>query len=300
MLDAKRMLPVYLGIIFLLTLMGSCQAYLTHSTWHIGDWLINYQGGFVRRGFLGELIYQLTLLTHISPGFYAFLAQTVCNGLFFIFSYCLLTRQPRLLPFALLSFSPFVFNFQINSFDQVESQGGYFKESIYCAILAFTGWAACVYSVRSFAKLFYGILLVYPLVILTHEMFAVFLPFLFMVYLLKVPVQTKRLMWLCALLSMSLLAFILCLIHSGNREQVFAIAQSLTPTYPVSTYGSIGWLMMPMSAAIERVLFQIQYNHYIQNYSLVLLLSLLAFIPVRHQLKRVFENKLSWILFLLP
>jgi len=25
-----------------------------------GDWLINYQGGFVRRGFLGELFYQIS------------------------------------------------------------------------------------------------------------------------------------------------------------------------------------------------------------------------------------------------
>ena len=30
---------------------------IDHSTWEYGDWLINYQGGFVRRGFIGEILY---------------------------------------------------------------------------------------------------------------------------------------------------------------------------------------------------------------------------------------------------
>ncbi|EHL32856.1 hypothetical protein [Legionella drancourtii] len=68
----KNSLIPYLSIIFLLTALGSWQAFLTHSTWHMGDWLINYQGGFVRRGFLGEFIYQLANYTTINPGFYVF------------------------------------------------------------------------------------------------------------------------------------------------------------------------------------------------------------------------------------
>ena len=35
----------------------------------IGEWLINYQGGFVRRGFLGELIYQISLFFKINLRF---------------------------------------------------------------------------------------------------------------------------------------------------------------------------------------------------------------------------------------
>lgn len=30
---------------------------VNYSTWQYGDWLINYQGGFVRRGFIGEILY---------------------------------------------------------------------------------------------------------------------------------------------------------------------------------------------------------------------------------------------------
>lgn len=86
----RLILSPYLIIMFILTALGSWQAFLVHDTWHMGDWLINYQGGFVRRGFLGEIIYQCSEYTAVSPGFYVFLVQTLCNGLYFIFVFLLL------------------------------------------------------------------------------------------------------------------------------------------------------------------------------------------------------------------
>ena len=35
-------------------------ASLGTDSWRTGDWLINYQGGFVRRGFIGEIIYRIS------------------------------------------------------------------------------------------------------------------------------------------------------------------------------------------------------------------------------------------------
>ena len=39
------------------------------NSWTIGEWLINYQGGFIRRGLLGEGIYNLCNVIKISPIF---------------------------------------------------------------------------------------------------------------------------------------------------------------------------------------------------------------------------------------
>lgn len=300
-LDAgiKSSLIPYLSILFILTALGSWQAFLTHSTWHMGDWLINYQGGFVRRGFLGEVIYQLATYTTINPGFYVFLIQVFLNGCFLFCSFLLLRKQKTLLPYLLLIFSPFLFMFQINSFDQIESQGGYFKESIYCCLIAVVGWSAVAYEEKKFTALFYVILLFYPLAILTHEAFAIFLPMLLIIYLAKIELNTKRCLIIMGLLSLSLVSFVLSLIFSGDKTQVLAIYNSLLPQYPVSTYGSIGWLMMPLQTAIKRVLLQINYSHYFRNYSLIILLSLLAFIPVFRQLTFIFKNKISCLLFLL-
>lgn len=291
-------LKPYLGLIFIFTALGSWQAFITHSTWHIGDWLINYQGGFVRRGLLGELIYQLALYTDISPGFYVFLIQIVCNALFLLFSYLLLKQQRALSPFILLIFSPFIFAFQINSFDQYESVGGYFKDCIFCCGMAFIGWSAAVHQVRTFEKIYYGFLLCYPLLILSHEAFAVFLPYIVVVYVTKVEVDRRRILLHAGLISLSIISFIVCFQFSGNNGQVAMIYNSLLTKYPVTTYGSIGWLALPVEAAVQRVHIQINYNEYFKNYCIIVLLSMIAFLPVLQQLKRVFKNKIACFLML--
>ncbi|EHL32858.1 hypothetical protein [Legionella drancourtii] len=165
--------------------------------------------------------------------------------------------------------------------------------------MAFVGWSAATYEEKTFTTLFYVILLFYPLAILTHEAFAIFLPMLLMIYLAKIKLNAKRGCIIMSLLSLSVVSFVLCLIFSGDKTQVIAIYNSLLPKYPVSTYGSIGWLMVPMQTAVKRVLLQINYSHYFRNYSLIILLSLLAFIPLLSQLKFIFKNKLSRLLFLL-
>ena len=39
----------------------------TMTQWILGDWLINYQGGFVRRGLMGQIIFFLSRWLHLSP-----------------------------------------------------------------------------------------------------------------------------------------------------------------------------------------------------------------------------------------
>lgn len=43
-------------------------AYITsdfsnYSSWYVSEWLVNYEGGFVRRGLMGELLYMASQIT---------------------------------------------------------------------------------------------------------------------------------------------------------------------------------------------------------------------------------------------
>ena len=73
--EIKKEDDKYLVIAFsLLIIIGGILNTLSNKTyindsWTIGEWLINYQGGFVRRGFLGEGIYLLSNAMKISPIF---------------------------------------------------------------------------------------------------------------------------------------------------------------------------------------------------------------------------------------
>ncbi|KTD71215.1 hypothetical protein [Legionella tucsonensis] len=295
----QYILRPYLVLIFILTALGSWQAFLTHSKWHMGDWLINYQGGFVRRGLLGELLYQLPEYSSVSLGFYAFLCLIIFNALFLLFSFLLLKKQAFLSPYILLIFSPFIFAFPVNSFDHFESQGGYFKDCIYCCALAFIGWSAVAHQEKTFEKIYYFTLLCYPLIILTHEVFAIFLPYIVVVYLTKVKLNRKRVVLNLSLISLSIMSFVLCIVFKGNDIQATAIYKSLLTRYPVTMNGSIGWLGAPMKIAIERVLIQIHSNSYFKIYGVILLFASIAFLPVMQQLKFVFKNKISLFLCLI-
>ena len=56
---------------FILIIIGSIFNLLKNKTyynvWTIGEWLINYQGGFVRRGLFGSIIYKLSQIFNLSP-----------------------------------------------------------------------------------------------------------------------------------------------------------------------------------------------------------------------------------------
>ena len=57
----------YILFIALLTVPITVFRALHPNGWTPGDWLVNYQGGFVRRGLPGELILLVAHALHLSP-----------------------------------------------------------------------------------------------------------------------------------------------------------------------------------------------------------------------------------------
>ena len=89
----QKSLPYFFALVFITTIAGALSGYLRHDSFKIGDWLINYQGGMVRRGLLGEVIYQLSYFTHINPGLYVVLFQIFFYAVFLFFSFALLKNN---------------------------------------------------------------------------------------------------------------------------------------------------------------------------------------------------------------
>jgi hypothetical protein len=289
-----KILPYFFVVIFITTAVGALNGYLEHNSWKIGDWLVNYQGGIVRRGLLGELIYKLSQFTHINPGIFVLLFQTLFYAVFFVFSYLLLKRQHSLLPYALLIFSPFIFTFQIN-----DLQGGYRKEIIYFAVLAFIVWSAKTNEHKIFEKIFYTTLLLYPAIILTHEMLAVFLPYLLIVYISVTNLTKNKIITIALLILPSIVSFFVSIYYSGTTSQVTEIFNSIAREGYTIVGGAIEWLDKSSAYGYGRAIKSIDDKHYLIYYLQVLLLSIIAYIPIRQNLRFVFKQKLSMVLVLI-
>src|SRR5882757_6868458 len=70
-----RIFPVYLAFISFATILFGVLNVQIRANWAIGDWLINYRGGFVRRGFTGEIALCIAHALHLSPSIVVLLMQ---------------------------------------------------------------------------------------------------------------------------------------------------------------------------------------------------------------------------------
>ena len=52
---------IYLITLFTFAFFFLFEKYDNKVEWTISEWLINYQGGFTRRGFIGEIIFQFSI-----------------------------------------------------------------------------------------------------------------------------------------------------------------------------------------------------------------------------------------------
>ena len=136
-LHARRIMMAILGGVFIAVLaiafkrsaVGSFDAY------GVGDWLINYAPGFIRRGLGGFVILKVAALASLRPETVAFIVKAACLGLIYLGSAWLFMRceRPRAIDFVLL-LSPCTFLFPI-----LDQSGGGRKEIALLALMTF--WA---------------------------------------------------------------------------------------------------------------------------------------------------------------
>jgi len=282
----RRVLPSFFILVFLSTAAGAVLGYLEFNNWTIGDWLINYQAGFVRRGFSGELIFRLSLFSGINAGLIAIVFQMFFYAVFLFFSLLILKERKVLFPFILLVFSPFIFMFQI-----CDVHGGYRKEILYFALLSLLVWASLNLKPKTFTRIFLGILAVFPLTVLSHEMLFFFMPYIPAVYFQREKQTPRNTIVVFSLVCLSILVFFFCVSRKGTPDQVLGIQLSLVSAkYPVEG-GAIAALAGTASGAMKHVAVMIARHHYLL-YLFPLIFSSLAFIPVFSLNAKIKTNRL--------
>jgi hypothetical protein len=280
-------------ITYVTTLAYMAINYLEHNGWCIEEWLINYQGGIIRRGFVGEIIYKLALYTGFNPGIYAVLFQAIFYALFFYFSYKIIKQQKNILPYGLLVFSPFIFLFQV-----ANDGGGFRKEIIYFALMAALVWATYLENTIKFRMAFYGGLVLYPLIILSHEMLIVFLPYLAAVYILSCRITRWDKVFIPFMVAFSIVTFLKIIQPELSLQQIEAIHVSLEKlNYPVEG-GVLSYLGKDAAYGFEMVLTALREEDYL-FYIAVLCAAMIAYYPVRGRLKTVFRNRSVLLLVLI-
>jgi len=223
--------------------------------WLSGDWLINYQGGFVRRGLVGEILFETSSLTGINLGILAIVLQMSLYAIF-IMNTLFLSVNSSFTPLnAMLICSPAFILFPI-----LDPDGGFRKEVLLIAPLAVlcNRLADPRARVPKYLPACMGVLCV--VVVLSHEMLLVYLPYLICVFLIhdKGPsAQAKRAaLWLIPAVIAALLIIVF---GRGSQPVVADICNSLKTSAPQDCFssnvvGAITFLAKDMKFAHDYVL----------------------------------------------
>lgn len=192
--------------------------------WKSGDWLINYQGGFVRRGALGELLLKLSDLATLDLLWLLFTLQVAVYGLVIYFTCQMYVAVDRSREWVAVLLSPAFLMFAFYDY-----LGGFRKE-----IIAFAAFAILAYGYATLRlnKLALGAVLgLFTLGSLSHELVALTCPFfLYLTYLsrkkglISLPVARVSYCWY---LGFSVLSLWFGLRFYGDVSVAKMICQSL-------------------------------------------------------------------------
>ena len=191
----KLFLKIYIFFITILSIyyLAGVNTVSTYNA--MTEWVINYQGGFVRRGLIGELIFQITNLFDLNLRFTFLILQSTLYLIFYYLIYDLIKNVDPNYFTILAIFSPIFIIFPLAELEAIGR-----KEVLIFIILIISFKIYFLYSSNNLILLF--ISTVFPILILTFE--AVIFYSFFFIYLLFITKQNITRWYLLKLLMFSL------------------------------------------------------------------------------------------------
>ena len=246
----------------------------TIQPYRIGDWLINFQGGFVRRGFIGQLIY-LFSSNKLNAVWITYAVQAIIYLVLSYFVLRLIFAQQRNRLFLLFLFSPaFIFIFPLYDLE------GWFRKEL----LVFLAYALMVYGLREGVvriKYLWASFITYAVAVFSHEIASLTLVFflfpLYVIYKLQSSSAKEVIAFGTAYVLVAICGLALSVLFPGDLKTAEGICMSLITRgmKPEICDGAIQYLTYGASHGIQEVATKIQAKQYLTIYPLVLALALL-------------------------
>ena len=257
-------LKLYLIALFLFAVFFFFQKYNNYVGWTISEWLINYQGGFTRRGLIGEIVFQFSKYTVLSVRETILTFQILTYFIYFYLTYKFIKNSNKHL---LLIFSIFSPLFVIYPIAEVEVLGR--KEIfIYISFLIVLN----IFSLKNIQNIHYfyfSILLMISCLI--WEGILIYFPFfIFILFLRNNFVINKRfLLKLTLCLFPLLISFYFVVFHRLNDSGINMMCESIN-----ECYGAMNYLNRNLSSNIGEVVSKFQLT-YLVRYVLILFVGFL-------------------------
>ncbi len=261
--------------------------------WIIGDWLINFDGGFVRRGLSGYLILKLSDLLNVKPNFTVMAVQMTIYLSYMAVLFFLIYRKKINVWFILMLLSPVTVLFPIHS-----SSAAGRKEIILFFLFAL--FILCLQ--KKILKSPFIILLFFLAILVAtsfHELFFFFMPYFIAASYLKSKIDNEPFHFRKMLLVISgsfLMIILFCLFGKNINGSVICSSLMARGLPDNICHGILSW---PENYSFKDALKYAMEGHYISVYGTELFLGLVPFVLFIKYLKDpVLRLKQFFIAFL--
>jgi hypothetical protein len=173
----NKLFLVLSGFVILNYIFFSQRIIFRQNPYIAGDWLVNYQGGFVRRGFLGELFYQISKIFDVSILNILFAFNSIIIVILFFFTYSIIKNSLKNYIFIIYCFLPSTFLFTF--FDPLAV-----ARKDYLILLPYLIYAYMAEKKISNIFINYTLCVFFFILALTHELVIFFIPYLFFIKIL--------------------------------------------------------------------------------------------------------------------
>ncbi len=231
---------LYLIILFCLVFQISkfYSFYTEYSAWQYVDWLINYQGGFVRRGLIGEFLFQIHNIINFDLDILIF---SFVSFLYLIVSFFLIKTIKYLENSqlnTLIFLSPGFFLYPIMNSEVIGR-----KDILFLLVIAFFVFFQKRLNNRN---LFIVLILLVFFLSLSHSIFLFYAPYLFFLFFLIKSTRKTKVSFTEIIIFLIFLFIIFFLIYfnQGNEFIVSKICNSVQDfvTSDCETRGQMFWL----------------------------------------------------------
>jgi len=270
--------------------------YTEYSAWQYVDWLINYQGGFVRRGLVGEFLFQIHKMINIDLDIliFSFVSFLYLMVSFFLIQTIKYLENSQLN--TLIFLSPGFFLYPIMNSEVIGR-----KDILFLLVTAFFVFFEKRLNSRN---LFVVLILLVFFLSLSHSIFLFYAPYLFFLFfLIKSVRKTKVSFAEIIIFSISLFViFFLIYFNQGDELIVSKICNSVQDfvTSDCETHGQMFWLGNNAKSHIS--VQEVSYHHfliYLFSMILVYFFILIKFYNSQFKIKNLKIHKFNPVFILL-
>lgn len=240
----------------------------------IADWLINYSGGFVRRGLIGEFILFAAHVTHIPAPWIVVIVQISLYAAFLLGVYRLAAPLRRGPLWYAMVFSPAALAFMI-----LAAFNGVRKEML--APAALTGVIFLLRKRPSALVLSLTITALFAAMVLSHDSLYCCLPYFFAV----IALSTRSLRYAAAVMAVPFIVAALCMnvvrLHHGDLSTAMAVCRSIggqwrgTVDYRSLCSGAIGRLTWTLARSRQE---ELRFLYFWPLYAVLAVLSVAPYV----------------------